>query len=57
MMAPRNDVLTLEVDVTGITTYQANLHTYQLLRYGVPAKIAAGQSHETVQLIDWAQPG
>lgn len=48
--------LEIAVDVTGITPYQANLRTYQLLRYGVPVQIAAGQSHETVQLIDWAQP-
>ena len=43
-------------DTTGITLYQANLRTYQLLRYGVPVQIAAGQAHETVHLIDWAQP-
>ncbi len=43
-------------DSTGITLYQANLRTYQLLRYGVPVQIAAGQAHETVHLIDWAQP-
>lgn len=48
--------LEVAVDVTGITPYQANLRTYQLLRYGVPVQIAAGQSHDTVQLIDWAQP-
>jgi len=41
-------------DATGITLYQANLRTYQLLRYGVPVQIAAGQPHETVHLIDWA---
>lgn len=44
-------------DSTGITLYQANLRTYQLLRYGVPVQIAAGQPHETVQLIDWETPG
>ena len=43
-------------DSTGITLYQANLRTYQLLRYGVPVQIAAGQAHETVHLIDWAHP-
>jgi type I restriction enzyme R subunit len=43
-------------DATGITLYQANLRTYQLLRYGVPVQIAAGQAHETVHLIDWANP-
>jgi len=44
-------------DSTGITPYQANLRTYQLLRYGVPVQIAAGQAHETVHLIDWEKPG
>ncbi|MBZ0144805.1 MAG: type I restriction endonuclease subunit R [Rhodocyclaceae bacterium] len=43
-------------DSTGITLYQANLRTYQLLRYGVPVQTAAGKAHETVHLIDWAQP-
>jgi type I restriction enzyme R subunit len=43
-------------DVTGITPYQANLRTYQLLRYGVPVQITVGQSHGTVQLIDWDHP-
>ena len=43
-------------DSTGITLYQANLRTYQLLRYGVPVQIAAGQAHETVHLIDWTDP-
>ena len=43
-------------DSTGITLYQANLRTYQLLRYGVPVQTAAGQAHETVHLVDWANP-
>lgn len=43
-------------DATGITLYQANLRSYQLLRYGVPVQIAAGRAHETVHLIDWANP-
>ena len=43
-------------DTTGITLYQANLRTYQLLRYGVPVQIAAGQTHDTVHLVDWEQP-
>ncbi len=43
-------------DATGITLYQANLRTYQLLRYGVPVQTAAGQAHETVHLIDWTKP-
>ena len=41
-------------DATGVTLYQANLRTHSLLRYGVPVQIAAGQPHETVHLIDWA---
>ena len=43
-------------DTTGITLYQANLRSYQYLRYGVPVQIAVGQAHETVHLIDWAAP-
>jgi len=43
-------------DSTGITLYQANLRTYQLLRYGVPVQIAVGKPHETVKLIDWHDP-
>jgi type I restriction enzyme R subunit len=43
-------------DSTGITLYQANLRTYQLLRYGVDVQIAAGQPHETVHLVDWDNP-
>lgn len=43
-------------DVTGVTLYQANLRTYQLLHYGVPVQVAAGQAHETVHLIDWDEP-
>jgi type I restriction enzyme R subunit len=43
-------------DSTGITLYQANLRTYQLLRYGVPVQTAAGQTHETVHLVDWEHP-
>src|ERR1043165_3248709 len=43
-------------DATGITLYQANLRTYQLLRYGVPVQVIAGQVHETVHLVDWEYP-
>lgn len=43
-------------DSTGITLYQANLRTYQLLRYGVQVQIAAGGPYETVHLIDWHTP-
>jgi type I restriction enzyme R subunit len=44
------------VDATGITLYQANLRTYQLLRYGVSVQIAAGKPHDTVHLVDWEKP-
>lgn len=40
-------------DTTGTTLYQANMRTYQLLRYGVPVQTGAGQAHQTVHLIDW----
>lgn len=40
-------------DATGITLYQANLRTYQLLRYGVSVQIAAGMPNEQVHLVDW----
>lgn len=43
-------------DTTGVTLYQANLRTYQLLRYGVPVQTAAGQAHQTVHLVDWERP-
>ena len=43
-------------DSTGVTLYQANLRTYQLLRYGAPVQTAAGQTHETVHLVDWEHP-
>ena len=43
-------------DTTGVTLYQANMRTYQLLRYGVQVQTAAGKAHETVHLIDWEEP-
>ena len=43
-------------DSTGLTLYQTNQRIYQLLRYGVPVQTTAGQAHETVHLIDWANP-
>jgi type I restriction enzyme, R subunit len=43
-------------DSTGITLYQANLRTYQMLRYDVQVQLAAGQPHETVHLIEWDHP-
>lgn len=43
-------------DSTGITLYQANLRTYQLLRYGVQVQTSPSAAHETVHLIDWEHP-
>ena len=43
-------------DCTGVTLYQANMRTYQLLRYGVNVQIAVDKPHETVHLIDWDNP-
>jgi type I restriction enzyme, R subunit len=43
-------------DATGVTLYQANLRTYQLLRYGVPVQIAVARPNETVHLVDWEHP-
>jgi type I restriction enzyme, R subunit len=43
-------------DATGVTLYQANLRTYQLLRYGVAVQVAVGQPHQQVHLIDWENP-
>ena len=43
-------------DATGITLYQANLCTYQLLRYGVSVQIAAGKPNDQVHLVDWEHP-
>jgi type I restriction enzyme R subunit len=37
----------------GRTLYAANQAVYQLLRYGVSVKVAAGDVTETVQLVDW----
>lgn len=43
-------------DSTGVTPYQANMRTYQLLRYGVDVQVAAGQAPSKVHLIDWEHP-
>jgi len=48
--------LEVAADVTGVTLYEANMRTYQLLRYGVQVQTAAGQQHSTVNLIDWDKP-
>jgi type I restriction enzyme R subunit len=48
--------LATAADSTGITLYQANLRSYQLLRYGVPVQVGVGYAHATVHLIDWDNP-
>ncbi|MCK6404289.1 MAG: HsdR family type I site-specific deoxyribonuclease [Sphaerotilus natans subsp. sulfidivorans] len=40
----------------GRTLLAANQAVYQLLRYGIPVKVAAGQVNETVHLVDWDRP-
>ena len=41
------------IDVTNKSLYQANLRTYQLLRYGVSVQTSVDKPHEQVHLIDW----
>lgn len=43
-------------DSTGVMLYQANLRTYQLLRYGVPVQTSIGEENRTVHLVDWEHP-
>jgi type I restriction enzyme R subunit len=45
-----------EASLHGRTLYAANQAVYQLLRYGIPVKVAAGQFNETVHLVDWERP-
>ncbi len=40
----------------GKTLYYANKDVYNLLRYGIKDKAAAGEQNQTVWLIDWQQP-
>jgi len=49
-------VLETAADVTGVTLYQSNMRTYNLLRYPVKVLLAPGQPHEDVHLIDWERP-
>ena len=41
----------------GESLYDRNEAAYGLLRYGANVKAAAGENAETIQLIDWANPG
>ncbi|HET9034220.1 MAG TPA: HsdR family type I site-specific deoxyribonuclease [Dokdonella sp.] len=45
-----------EADNPSRDLYENNLAVYQLLRYGIPVQTQVGQNHETVQLINWANP-
>jgi type I restriction enzyme R subunit len=45
-----------EASLHGRTLYAANQSVYQLLRYGVAVKIAAGELSETVHLVNWHNP-
>ena len=44
------------VDTTGVSLAEANLRTYQLLRYGAQVKVSESRPHETVHLVDWEKP-
>jgi len=48
--------LEIAAETKGCTLYQANLRTYQLLRYGIQVQTAVGQAHETVHLVDPEHP-
>ena len=48
--------LNIATDATGITLYQVNMRTYNLLRYPVKVSLAPGQPYEDVHLIDWEHP-
>jgi type I restriction enzyme R subunit len=49
-------LLHVEADNPNRSLYENNKAVYSLLRYGVPVKIEAGKTTETVRLIDWAHP-
>ena len=48
--------LRIEAENPNRGLYGNNRAVYELLRYGVPVKTAAGQVNETVMLINWADP-
>jgi type I restriction enzyme R subunit len=47
--------LRAEALLHGRTLYAANQAVYQLLRYGVSVKVAAGEVSETLHLVNWGQ--
>ena len=48
--------LRAEASLHGRTLYAANQAVYQLLRYGVAVKVAAGEVSATVHLVNWDRP-
>ena len=48
--------LHIEADNPNRNLYDNNKEVYKLLRYGVPVKIDAGKTTETVHLINWNEP-
>jgi len=48
--------LRAETLLHGRTLYAANQAVYQLLRYGVAVKVAAGEVSQTVHLVNWDRP-
>jgi type I restriction enzyme R subunit len=50
------DLLGREANNPGRSLYDNNQAVYGLLRYGVQVKTAAGETTETVWLVDWANP-
>jgi len=48
--------LRVEADNDSRGLYGNNKAVYNLLRYGVPVKVEAGQVTETVRLINWVEP-
>ena len=51
------DKLRIAANNDSETLYTNNKNFYSLLRYGVQVKEEAGQNDETVELIDWINPG
>lgn len=43
-------------NTTGTTLYQANMRTYQLLRYPIRVKTSIDKPYEDVDIIDWKHP-
>ena len=50
------DLLSTEANNHRRTLYGNNQAVYNLMRYGVPVKIDAGEATETVHLINWQDP-